>query len=135
MVLHFQFDLFSNRNLRANIRIGKDTKKAQSILNRERERERERVTLWTLKWRKKTKSSSWIWGKEKGKKYIKPKKKKDTFPIFCCNKRFAIYQLFIFVLHSITTCFRTPHYLLHSITEFGTKFIAVELIGGNFANP
>ena len=41
MVLHFQFDLFSNRNLRANIRIGKDTKKAQSILNRERERERE----------------------------------------------------------------------------------------------
>ena len=37
MVLHFQFDLFSNRNLRANIRIGKDTKKAQSILNRERE--------------------------------------------------------------------------------------------------
>ena len=53
MVLHFQSDLFSNRNLRANIRIGKDTKKAQSILNREREgereRERERVTLWTLK--------------------------------------------------------------------------------------
>ena len=42
MVLHFQSDLFSNRNLRANIRIGKDTKKAQSILNRERERERER---------------------------------------------------------------------------------------------
>ena len=41
MVLHFQSDLFSNRNLRANIRIGKDTKKAQSILNRERERERE----------------------------------------------------------------------------------------------
>ena len=51
MVLHFQSDLFSNRNLRANIRIGKDTKKAQSILNRERERERERerVKLWTLK--------------------------------------------------------------------------------------
>ena len=42
MVLHFQFDLFSNRNLRASIRIGKDTKKAQSILNREREGERER---------------------------------------------------------------------------------------------
>ena len=38
MVLHFQSYLFSNRNLRANIKIGKDTEKAQSILNRERER-------------------------------------------------------------------------------------------------
>ena len=42
MVLCFQFDLFSNRNLRANIKTRTDTKKAQSILNRERERERER---------------------------------------------------------------------------------------------
>ena len=35
MVIHFQSDLFSNRNLRANIKTGKDTEKAQSILNRE----------------------------------------------------------------------------------------------------
>ena len=38
MVLRFQFDLFSNRNLRANIKTRKDTEKAQLILNRETEK-------------------------------------------------------------------------------------------------
>ena len=63
MVLHFQSDLFSNKNLRANIKTRKDTKKAQLILNRETE---------------KTGSPCWIWGKERGeKKKIEKEKKKS----------------------------------------------------------
>ena len=60
MVLHFQSDLFSNRNLRANIRTRKDTENAQLILNRETE---------------KIESPSWIWGKKENRK--KKKKKYD----------------------------------------------------------
>ena len=38
MVLHFQSDLFSNRNVRANIKTRKDIEKAQLILNREKKK-------------------------------------------------------------------------------------------------
>ena len=64
MVLHFQSDLFSNRNVRANIKTRKDIEKAQLILNREK---------------KKTESPSWIWGKERGKKKIIEKRKKEVW--------------------------------------------------------
>ena len=43
MVLHFQFDLFRNRNLRANIRTRKDIEKAQLILNREQRKQKVQV--------------------------------------------------------------------------------------------
>ena len=80
MVLHFQSDLFSNRNLRANIRTRIDTEKAQLILNRET---------------KKTESPSWIWGKERGeKKKIEKEKKKydgvaDVTQQECNNNKYS----------------------------------------------
>ena len=88
MVLHFQSDLFSNRNLRANIKTRIDTKKAQLILNRETE---------------KTESPSWIWGKERGeKKKIEKEKKKydgvaDVAQQECNNnKYFASAYIYIY---------------------------------------
>ena len=104
MVLQFQSDLFSNRNLRANIRIGKDTKKAQSILNRERQRERERETeterelhcgLQIEERRQKVQVEFEV--KKEGKKYIKQKKKKKTLSPFFVVIKGSLYINYLFL--------------------------------------
>ena len=59
MVIHFQSDLFSNRNLRANIKTGKDTEKAQSILNRETKKDSYVVDFKMKKENKNSKLNLW----------------------------------------------------------------------------